>query len=288
MMSTRTLLNLGLAALAFALLLVVIYQPGLEPEATPQPITTHNPDTATTIHIERTTRNPLSFNRRDGLWYLMVDDTALPASEFQIHALLRLLQATSVASYPAGSVDLAVLGLEPPLATVTIDDVIIHFGATESLEERRYVRFGDTVYIINDQYQHLINAERAGFIARKLLAGRGAITRLELPDMTLDYTGDNHWELDPADSQVSTDALLQLIDNWQNATALYVRSHDGQQATATVTLHTRDQDQPLVLEVIARAPELVLARPDWGIQYHLGGGLANDLFSLPESGSEKE
>ncbi|MGD2055673.1 MAG: DUF4340 domain-containing protein [Gammaproteobacteria bacterium] len=286
-MSTRALLNLAMAVLAIALLLVVIYQPGLEPESTPRPITTLDPETVTTIHIERTTRDPLSFNRKEGHWYLQLDSTALPASEFQLHALLRLVHATAASRYPAASVDLAALGLAPPRATVTIDDLQIRFGSTESLENRRYVQLDDTVYLIDDRYQHLINADRAGFIARRLLAGRGAITRLELPGMTLEE-GESGWVLEPADDSVTTDTLRQLIDNWQDATALYVRSREEGEATGTVTLHTRDRERPLVLEIIASSPDLVLARRDWGIHYHLPGYLENSLLRLPEPEPDPE
>jgi hypothetical protein len=282
-MSTRSLLNLGLAILALVLVLVVIYKPGLEPEAIPQSITTlAGTDEVTSIHIERGTRPPLSFIKRDGNWYLSGEAGDRPAAEFQVQALLRVLQATSDNSYPADSLDLGSLGLQPPQATVTLGTVEILFGATEALEDRRYVQINKSVYLINDQYQHLITAERSNFIARKLLAGRGVITRLELPDKTLAYTEDKQWQLTPEDNEVSADAVQQLVDNWQNATAMYVRDYDGKETEESVNLHTRDQDDPVTLGIISRTPHLILARPDWGIQYHMPDNIENTLFTLQE------
>jgi hypothetical protein len=38
----------------------------------------------------------------------------------------------------------------------------------------------------------------------------------------------------------------------------------------------------LTLQVVSHAPELILARPDWGIQYHLTSDMEDSLFTLPE------
>lgn len=282
-MSTRSLLNLGLAILALVLVLVVIYKPGLEPEAIPQSITTlAGTDEVTGIQIERDTRAPLSFIKRNGNWYLSGEAGDRPAAEFQVQALLRVLQATSTNSYPADSLDLGALGLQPPQATVTIGAVEILFGATEALEDRRYVQINESVYLINDQYQHLITAEQSNFIARKLLAGRGVITRLELPDKTLAYTEDKQWQLTPEDNEAGADAVQQLVNNWQNATAMYVRDYDGKETEESVNLHTRDQDEPVTFGIISRTPHLILARPDWGIQYHMPDNIENSLFTLQQ------
>lgn len=286
-MSTRTLLNLGLAVLALALVLVVVYRPGLEPEAVPQPIIAGlTPGEVVSITVTREAHEQLTFTRQADRWYLFTGEHELPAAEFQVNALLRLLQTATETRYPAASLDLAQLGLEPPLATVTFNEQEIRFGATEALDKRRYVQIGDSVYLIADQYQHLVNAEPTNFIARELLAERGAISRLEQPSLTLSQSADGHWQLDPVDDSASADALQQLIDNWQNASALYVTGYDGTATAEQVTIHTTGQVEPLVLQVVSHAPDLVLARTDWGIKYHLASGLEGSLFALPQPENE--
>jgi len=282
-MSARTLLNLGLAALALGLVLVVVYRPGLEPAAVPQAIITElTPDKVVSITVTRKPREPLTFTRQSEHWYLFTGKQELPAAEFQVNALLRLLQATTDTRYPAASLDLHQLGLKPPQATVSFNEREVRFGVTEALKKRRYLQVGDSVYLVADNYQHLINAEPGNFIARKLLAGRGAITRLELPGLSLSQSEDTHWQLKPANDTASADDLQQLVDNWRNARALYVRHYDGATATEQVTIHTAGQPDPLVLQVISKTPELVLARTDWGIEYHLATGVGDHLFALPK------
>ena len=164
-MAARNLLNLALAAAAIILGLVAYFKPGLEPAPTPQPLTTLlGPDQAIGVHIDRVKHDPLSFIKRGDHWYLMTGERELPASEFQLKALLRLLETTSTTRYAADTVDLESLGLEPPQVTVTIDDVEILFGNTDPLGNRRYALIGATVHLIEDNYQHLVNAGWTNFI----------------------------------------------------------------------------------------------------------------------------
>jgi hypothetical protein len=286
-MSTRTLLNLVLLLAAFGLALVAWFKPGVKPEETPRPITTGlTPEQTGSITVERLSRDPLKFIKHDSRWFLLADNRELPAADFQVRALLRLLEATATHHYPAGSLDLATLGLQPPQARVAMDDLDFRFGSTDALKNQRYVQVDDTVYLIDDQYQHLINADWPNFVSRQMLEGRGVITRLELPDMTLSYSDDGHWQLEPEQKGVSADALQILIENWQNATALLTRRYADSAAGEAVTVHTRGSDQPLVLRLVTRTPDLVLARPDWGIQYQLPASEADSLFSLPQPAPE--
>jgi hypothetical protein len=281
-MGSRTLLNLGLAALAAVLVLVVIYKPGIEPETVPQRLTTAlDPADAVSITISRELRPPLTLTRREDIWHVFTGEREVPAAGFQVNALLRLLTATASHHYAAGSLDTNALGLEPPQATVRIDELEFRFGATEALENRRYVQHGDTVYLVDDQYQHLVNADWASFVDRSLTGRDTAISRLELPGMTLAQASDGSWQVEPAHPGAGADALQALVDNWQLAQALYVRRHAGSDSRETVRIYTADTEQPIELRVVSHAPDLIIARPDWGIQYHLTTGLEESLFTLP-------
>jgi hypothetical protein len=286
-MPTRSLLNLALLLAAIALALVAYFRPGLRPSGAPVPILSGlTPEPVDRVVVERVSREPLRFNKRDGRWFLTTKDRELPAADFQLRALLRLLQATALHHYRAGSVDLASLGLKPPRARVLMDGTNIDFGDTEALEQQRYVQVGDTVYLIDDQYQHLIDADWPNFVSRQLLQGRGAITRIELPGMTLAYRADGHWQIDPTQEGVSASAIQTFIENWQNATALVTRRYEGAETGEAITVHTRESKQPLVLRIVSRKPDLILARTDWGIQYQIPLSEEDSLFSLPRPAPE--
>jgi len=281
-MSTRTLVNLALAVIAIGLAALIWHRPGLEREAAPTSITGIDPRQVTSIDLTRSAAGPLAFRKRDGHW--TIDGTpAVPADDFQVHTVLALLEANGIRSYPAGTLDLQGLGLDPPQASARFDAVQIDLGNTEAIEGLRYVRHGATVYLVEDRYQHLLNAGLGNFASRRLLPLDARITALELPGLTLTRTDDVHWQLSPEQPAAGADAINQLVQQWQRASALYVRRYEPGDYPDTIRVTLKDTDAPVVLHIVTRTPDLVLARPDWGIQYHITGDVGAGLLALPEA-----
>jgi len=282
-MSSRSLLNLALAGIAICLGLVTWFRPGLEPPATPQPITTLSPGEVNVIQVSRLQRPDLKFTRQADAW-LLAGDPSLPASPFQVQGLLALLQERTERHYPAATLDLRELGLDPPQASLSLDSgTMLLLGNTDPLDNMRYVQYGTTVYLVEDRYQHLINADRTNFIERRLLDADAIITRLTLPDLTLVKAADGDWELVPADRDVSAAAIQQLLVNWQQASALYVRPYAPGPASTRITLELADSDTPVVFELLSDTPEFILARPDLGIQYHFSHAIGERLLGPAET-----
>jgi hypothetical protein len=285
-MSSRSLLNLAMAGIAIGLGLVTWFRPGLEPPATPQPITTLSPAAVNHIQVSRQQRPELQFTRQGDAW-LLAGDPPLPASPFQVQGLLALLQARTQRHYPADTLDLRELGLDPPQASVILDDsTTLLIGDTEPLDNMRYVQYGATVYLVEDRYQHLINAARTNFIERRLLDEEAVITRLTLPGLTLAQAADGHWELAPDNPAVSAAAIQQLLVNWQQASALYVRPYGQGPASTRITLELANSETPLVFELLADTPEFILARPDLGIQYHFSHAVGERLLGFGDTLAE--
>jgi len=279
----RSLLNLALAGIAIGLALIAWFRPGLEPPAEPQPVTALSPTQVSHIRISRLQRPPLAFTRQAQGW-LLDGDPPLPASPFQVNALLAILQAQAERSYPATTLEPGELGLDPPLATVTLDDkTTLLIGTTEPLDNMRYVQYGATVHLVADRYQHLINADRTNFIERRLLDAAAVIIRLSLPDLTLSQTADGHWALEPENPDISADAIQQLLANWQQAGALYVSPYVQGTTGTRITVELAGSDTPLVFDLVQRTPEFILARPDLGIQYHFSKGTEERMLEIGAS-----
>jgi hypothetical protein len=282
-MSSRSLINLALAGIAIGLGLLAWFRPGLESPATPQPITTLSPEQIQHIQVSRQQRPALEITRQGNAWQL-AGDPPLSASPFQVQAMLALLQARTERHYPADTLDLRELGLDPPQASIVLDDsTTLLIGNTEPLDNMRYVQFGATVYLVEDRYQHLINANRTNFVERRLLDRDAVITRLTLPDLTLAQTADGHWEPVPDDPDISATAIRQLLVNWQQASALYVRPYKPGPASTRITLELADSDTPLVFELLSDTPEFILARPDLGIQYHFSQTIGKRLLGIGDT-----
>lgn len=277
-MSQRSLLNLALAGIAIGLGLIAWFRPGLEQPAAPQPVTTLDPAQVSLIQVIRRQRPLLTFTRQADHW-LLAGEPPLPASPFQVNTLLATLQTRTARRYPADTLDLQALGLDPPQATLNFDNrATLLIGDTEPLDNMRYVQYGATVYLLEDRYQHLVNADRTNFIERRLLGDGAVITRLVLPDLTLAQAPDGHWEVTSGRSDISADTMQQLLTNWQQASALYIRPYQPGTTRDNITLELAGSDTPLVFELVSRTPEFILARPDLGIQYHFSNGTRERLL----------
>lgn len=279
-MSSRTLLNLALALLVLLLVAVVWLRPGLEQDESPPALTTVLPDGVTSINITRLEAEPLGFRKQGNDWFVD-EDPLIPADNFQVRNILGLLEAGSVRSYPADALELTALGLDPPQASILFNNVRVSIGGIEPIDNLRYIRTASTVHLVDDRYQHLLNASYYNFVRRRLLPEDARISGLHLPGLALQQTDGVDWRLEPEMPGVSADSIDALIGNWLRASALFIRRLQPGDYTETVTLTLSGRDEPVVFTVVSRSPDLVLARPEWGIQYHLPAENGLDLLSLP-------
>jgi len=266
-MKSRWLINLLLFTTVVILILVARYEPGIE-KAEKKTVTSIAADDVTQIRIERQLRDELLLERdTQGFWWI-VHEPRLPAEPFQVRALTRLAEQTIVRSYPASELDLAQLALAPPRTSLTLNATRIDFGGVDALENLRYLHIGNRVILVPDVYLHLVEAGYAHFIRRKLLPQHTHITSLSLPDQELRRT-ESGWALTP-ESDIAAPQLKKFIDDWENATAINVRETDPSPQGEAIFVHLADQKQPIKLIITAREPELVLARPAFGIEYRMG------------------
>lgn len=280
-MKSRWIINILLIVAVVILTLVARYEPGIDAPAAPQILTSLHTDEIQTIRINRPLREDLLFSKTGNTW--TIDrEPALPADEFQVRTLLNLAEQAAVRSYPVAELELSRLALDPPYATVTLDGTDVHFGSLEPLEELRYTRVGDHVHLISDMYQHLIEADYTQFVRRRLLAEQARISGLDVPGFSLNKA-DGGWQITPSSEDVSADALQQLVDNWQQASALHVRPAEATPDDAQeVTLSLGEPERRVRFLIAAREPELVLVRPEFGLRYHMGNR-ADNLLALPEA-----
>ncbi len=267
-MSSRTIINLLLLLAIVILGLIARYEPGIEAPAESQAITTIKADQVHRIHVNRPIRNDLVFARGADKQWIMERDTPLPADGFKIRALARLAEQKPVRSYPVEEMNLADLQLDPPYASVIINDTSIEFGILEPINDLRYVRVTDQIHLIPDNHLQLMEAGFSQFVRPQLFGKDERITSIELPGLLVRKSGAD-WETDPVQS-VSASTLGRFIDNWQQAKSLHIQTAssglDGEPVSVSLA-----NDMPSVqLLIIARDPELVLARPDYGIQYRMG------------------
>lgn len=120
---------------------------------------------AQTITIERDDIQ-LEFERDESGWQ-MTKPLKQAADENRITALLSLLTLPSSHRYKLSDIDTDQLGLSPAQATVQINQTRFEFGNTDVEGQKRYLKVGNAVYLINDLIFPIINGSAATFTSSK-------------------------------------------------------------------------------------------------------------------------
>ncbi len=267
-MRSRIIVNLLLIAGIVLLGVIARYEPGIEAPAESAAITSLKAADVHRIHINRPLRDDLVLRREAPQHWQLERAVALPADNFKVNALLRLAEQQPQRSYPVAGMDLEALQLDPPYASVIVDDTAIEFGSLEPINRLRYVRVRDHVYLIPANYLPLIEARFTQFVRPRLFDAQAHIQTIKLPGLNL-ARDDKGWHAEPA-QPVSADVLQQFADIWQSASGLTIQPADPEQSGEPVEIHLQGQSEPVMLQIIKREPELVLSRPAWGIQYVMG------------------
>lgn len=276
-MYKRNLLNLVLLLAVVGLGLLAWLEPGREPVPQPIKITALDPAAIERIRIERPA-DVVEMVRTNERWRLTLPLAAL-ANSIRTDAIVSIAAIESLGHQPINNLDLAAYGLVEPKARLSLNDITIDFGGTTPLDNRRYVRVGDTLHLIPDLRYYQLIGHWSGYVSLRLLEEGIQLERIELPQLTL-INAEGSWLPQPAPVEWSADAATALAQAWHTAQALEVRTQTEEVQGEEVRLQVRGREQPIRFVIAAREPELVLHRPDLGLAWHLAPGSADNLLEL--------
>lgn len=283
---TRAQLNAGLL-IAVAALGAWLYLDREQPEQHP-PLTALDGQAVTHIRIEHPQRPVIELVREGAKWRLS-EPVAAPADPFEVASLIGLAAAEVQRSLPVADVDLKELRLDPPQYTISLDDQRLDFGDMEPIQFRRYVRHGEQVALIPDPPAAALDADFSDLIAKDLLPADAQLQRIELPGLVVEQSADGVWrcaqhpEADPA-------TLQAFVGHWEKARAMWnAAMEDGDDQLGEPILLTLADGTQITLRLIARDPQLVLARADRQVRYTLSREAVGELLGLaPVAQAEKD
>ncbi|MBI4006657.1 MAG: DUF4340 domain-containing protein [Gammaproteobacteria bacterium] len=273
-MHSRLRLNLILFLVAVTLTVFLI-STGKDNEVVPDvTLTTVEPASVTSIKIIRSKNNEIVFNRREGQWMMQVPYN-LPANKFRIDTMLKMLAAHSYTQFDANDVELARFLLETPEISIQFNNARIDFGDTSPLGEQRYVLFDNTVHLINDSLYEQLQSPATFFVSPGLLPPDADIISIQLPEHQLRKTADK-WTIEPA-GNISADKIIELVSAWKSVEAITVRAFEAKEISGTIRVELA-QGEPIEFAMVSAPPQLVLARPELNIQYHISSYDAEQLL----------
>ena len=291
-MGKRMLLNIWLAAALLILVWVVWQEPGHAPKPPAVKLTALSPAAIDRLVITNHS-GTIMLTKQGGAWRLS-QPVAIAANGVRVDDLLEIAQAESQSRFAAVGRDLSEYGLAKPAVRLRLNDTELQFGGVTPVGQQRYVKVGDTIHLIADRYMFELTGNAAAWVNRNLVPSGKRIEALQLPDMKLTRNDKGEWGVAPPNAEIPADTVQRLVKEWSDAQALRVTPYGKQAAQGEVVIGVAGQTQPLRYQIIARKPELILARPELGMQFYVASEQADRLLSLktktpkPEAAATKK
>jgi len=273
-MRSRLILNLVLFLAAIALGLLYLRQPD-EPAATPEAISDINADAVISIRIERPDSETIELAKTDGDWRL-VAPLATDAEDGRVGSILLLPLSGSQSRFSATDERLDKFGLEPAQLTLYFDEEKFVVGDVNPLdEEQRYVLYNDEIHLIDGRLYQRLNAPLTYYVNPALTPPDSELTRIRLPHGVISRREDG-WRVIPTRMSDRPDNIAQ---QWQSTRATYIKRRDESVAEFTPRVELEfAEHEPLTYYIIDTEPQIILARDDLGLQYHLRSNLTDKLL----------
>ena len=249
-------------------------QTGFQPQ---QHITGIKPENIGSVEIQ-TADTALALKRDSGGW-MIESPIRWPANDVNVERLLTIASVETDSRLAANEIDLATLGLKFPKAILRLNDTEVLFGATNNIGARRYTMVGSTVFLLPDQHLPFITQGLTAMVDRRLLPRTDELTVFKLPGFEISRDDNNTWQLIDANgfeqAQIAT-----LVENWQNLEASRVKhfAADKMPQQKIRVLFADGQSQEFF--VMSIDPEIIIANPQIGLQYHFPAELYYQLISL--------
>ncbi len=226
----------------------------------------------------RTATGELAFTRAGDTWMLS-QPIRWPAHRANLDRVLDVTQVSGMAPLPSGDGDLDQFGLQFPQALLQFGDTPVRFGASNNIGERRYVMIGEAIYLLPDRHLPFINQGLLGFVDRRLLPAELGLMRLELPDLTIRAAGGDGWQID-GDEGLTPAQAEGLVANWRQLEAARVKPYQSSLTPRQKILAEIPGDEQIEFFVLSIDPEIIIANPRIGLQYHFSTDYYYQLISL--------
>ncbi|MCP3672386.1 MAG: DUF4340 domain-containing protein [Gammaproteobacteria bacterium] len=241
-------------------------------------LTSLQPDQINQITLNNNTGPSLVLERRHGVW-MMTSPYQAPGKNSRIQRLLEITRSISLSHFQTPQ-DLSGYGLAPPQATLTLNQTRIEMGSTHPMNQRRYLRVGDQIHLINDRFPHHLQARAEDFISHSLLPTASSIQTINTPEWQLSFTATGKTTLTPSDPDISSDALNRKGDQWRLARASRVVPAPKMPGSGKIEIQFRDRQQPMQFEILRSEQQTLLIRRELGLAYIIPEG--SKLLNPPQ------
>lgn len=264
MISRRWLINYVL------ILLIVVFtyignryevQTGYQPE---NRISTLKPQDIVQVSIQ-TADHTLRLSKVEGNW--QIDAPILwRANNIAVERIIDILNSETDSRLASDEIDLSTLGLQFPRAILKLNNTDFVFGDTNNIGERRYLLSDDTIFLLADRHLPFMLQGVTGLVDRRLMPRSLPLQSLDLGLLELTQSNQRGWRSD--NPEHSEKQIGELIDSWQTLESKQIQIYNSQLTPRQKFIATLDNGGIIEFFLMAITPDIVIARPDLGLQYH--------------------
>lgn len=272
-MKSRVLVNLALAVLVAALLLLAWIAPKPAQQAELR-LSGLSAAEVTRIGIEKPGQAPIALEKSAAGWRLVAPFPARADTQ-AVDRALELLGATASQRFPAR--DLGRFQLDRPLLRIRLNDQEFSFGTQNPITGGIYLATRGHVYLISPRYLSAALRMPADFASRKFLGENEKLAGFSSSSLKLVQEPGGKWSPSPPHPEWDQDDLNRWADEWRHASSLITQPYDGTPPLESFELQLRDGNK-LAGRILQREPELVVLREDENLQYHFPAGVGKRLL----------
>ena len=228
----------------------------------------------------QTADDNINLTRANGQWQI-VSPIQWLANNITIERILGIASSETDSKLSASEIDLSTIGLQFPKAMLSLNDTRIHFGATNQIGERRYLLVHSTVFLLPDRHLPFITSGISGLIDQRLLPRALALSHLQIGPLKVTQTKNGGWQ--DSNNTSSPDQLNTLIGNWQTLRASRIRAFKKKAAPLQKITAGLDNGNKVEFFLMSIKPEIIIAGPDLGLQYHFKKDHYYDLLAINQN-----
>ena len=271
--NSRLLLNIGLVIFVAVLILLVVFEPGLEKDPEEPGLVDLDIEQVNTIRIIHN-EETIQLDKKNDTW-MMTKPVSAEGNEFKINSLLNLVKTKSHTHYFTDEIDLAPIRLEKPRSQVFFNDIEVAFGDTQPINHQRYVMVDNIVHLINDYYYHHTISSAGNYISFSLLPPDSRIRKIVFPDKSILEKTDGKWN---TKIKLSADNITNLINDWKHAEAIEVKLYTQGKPKKQIAISIDGEARPVIFFVYKKENDSWLVNKSLTLQYQLTQDIAKKLL----------
>ncbi len=283
-MNRRWLLNSILLIAIAGLTALAVWQPGLHTPPPKARLTSLDPRKIKHVRVEQQNRKPIVLTDRGGTWYM----------EAPVHGRAHVFNTAKVLQVamtpveqelpPSADGNLKQFGLDKPKAVLQLDGQRIAFGGNNPVNNLQYVRYHDRVYLVSTRSYWDVARPYSELLDSHLFRQDRKPVALYLPGFSLKLRK-GRWILHPTQPKLTTDRINTFVDEWRYAQALTVQRYGGEAIQQRIRMRFAPdkkggKPKTVTVAILSRHGELVLYRPDQGLEYHFPEEVGKRLLEL--------